>query len=92
MRHSGTNRAKLDVGEDHVGFGLFRLHISGNSGCRRACTTLCARIGRIHRVCGIQPQHVGIVVIPQGHYKNDASINGFSMAPRPPFSSKFVPS
>jgi len=59
-----------------VGVGLSRLHIRGLAGGRCAVSTEGARVGGIHRVSGVQPQHVGIVIIPERHHEHHTSIDG----------------
>jgi len=59
-----------------MGICLSRLHIRGLAGVSRAVSTQGTRVGGIHRVSGIQPQHVGVVVIPERHHKHHSSIDG----------------
>jgi hypothetical protein len=40
-------------------------------------TTGSTRITGIYWVCGVQPQHVGIVIIPKGHHQDNTRINCF---------------
>jgi len=76
MRHCGTNRTELDVREDHVSICLLGFHISWNARSGWTCATFCTWITGVHRIGGIKPQHVGIVIIPQGHHKNNTCIDG----------------
>lgn len=64
--------AELDVGEEDLGVGLIGLDVLGVSGCDRASATSDTRLVwvGISRVVGVEPEHVGEVVVPDGHNKD----------------------
>lgn len=62
--------ADLDVGEDDVGVGGLGLDIGGNARVSAASTASGAGAGLVGRVGGVEPEHVGVVVIPDGHDEN----------------------
>merc|ERR1712232_403521 len=72
----GTNGAKLDAREFHVGVSLIHLNICRHTRVSAASATVCTWVGGAHWVSGVQPEHVCIVIIPQGHDKNHTCING----------------
>lgn len=65
-----VQRAELDVGIDDGSIGVRGLDISRDAGGSLALTTATAEIGvgiLVGGVCGVEPEHVGVVVIPQTH-------------------------
>merc|ERR1712205_299181 len=75
-RDGGSNWAELDVRELHGGIGLICLHIVRRARLDAARATVRAWLLAVSGVGAVQPKHVGIVVIPQRHDENHASING----------------
>merc|ERR1719262_1114440 len=64
-RRRRPNGTKLDVRENHMAMSLSRLDIFGDTRVSRARTTQGTWVRRVNRISGIQPQHVGIVIVPQ---------------------------
>lgn len=59
--------AKLDVGEDDIGTGSRSLNGCWHTRSRCAGTASGALRSRANRVGRVQPQHIGVVVVPQRH-------------------------
>jgi len=59
-----------------MSIGLLRLDILWLTRVRRASTPHCAWVSGANWVSGVQPQHVGVVVIPQGHHEHHTSVDG----------------
>lgn len=74
--------ADLDVGVDDVGVGVVRLDIRRDAGGDVAGTTGDAGSGGrgSGRVVAVEPEHVGRVIIPQGHDENHALGEGSTHA------------
>jgi hypothetical protein len=66
-RADGT---KLDVGELDLGVGLLRLNIGGLARVGGAFTTGGTGGGRVGGVGRVEPEHVGFVIVPDGHDQN----------------------
>merc|ERR1719487_922786 len=73
---SGTNVAIFDVGEDNCSICQILLNISWHTSGDGTRTSAHPRLiaSSINWVGGIQPKHVGIVVIPERHDKNTTSL------------------
>merc|ERR1712070_978472 len=71
-----SDGAELDVREFHCGTCLVNLHIFWGTGVSAAWTTVRARLAAVHRVSGVQPEHVCVVVIPQRHDKHNTCVDG----------------
>jgi len=54
---------------------LLGLNISWHTRRRGATTACSTRVAGVHWVCGVKPQHVGIVIIPKRHHQNHTRIN-----------------
>lgn len=67
---SRANGSDLDIGESHRGIAVIRLNIRWFAGVRRAGSTSSARVALVgvSRVNAIQPQHIGIMVIPEAYH------------------------
>merc|ERR1712224_212688 len=72
----GSNWSKLDVRELHCCISLIFLHIRGHAGVGAAGTTVGSWLSAVGGVGAVQPEHVCIVVIPQGHDKDHACVDG----------------
>merc|ERR1712054_423182 len=59
-----------------MSLGLVNLNICRHTRVSAAGTAVCAWVSGIHRVSGVQPEHVCVVVIPQRHDKDHTCING----------------
>jgi len=62
---------------------LLGFHISSHARSGGAGATVSTRIAGIHWVCGVQPQHVGKVIIPKRHHQNNTRINGLLNVSKP---------
>merc|ERR1712087_209980 len=71
----GTNRSEPDVGEDDTGISLLLLDICWDTRVSAASASGSTWISGVNRVRGIQPEHVGIVVIPERHHQDNSCIN-----------------
>lgn len=72
-RATGEGRAdgaELDVGEDDLGVGGVGLNLGGDTRGGRALTTVSTGAATLDRVGGVEPEHVGGMVVPDGHDKD----------------------
>lgn len=69
-----ANGANLDVGEDNLGRGRLRLDGGRLARVSAASTTGNTRVSSsgIGRVGAVEPEHIGVVVVPQAHHQNHA--------------------
>ena len=58
---------ELDVGVDDVGVGGVGLDVAGDTGGGGARAAEVAGAGSVGRVGGVEPEHVGVVVVPERH-------------------------
>lgn len=63
----GVEGAELDVGEGDGGVGELGLDLFGNTRVGRARATLVTGARAVSWVGGVEPEHVCVVVIPDGH-------------------------
>merc|ERR1711953_1421216 len=56
---------------------MLRLNVSRNTRIRTTSSSGSTRIGGINWVGRVQPQHIGIVVIPKRHHQDNTGINCF---------------
>lgn len=70
VAEGGVERTELDVGEGDGGIGALLLDISGDTRVRGARAAIVAGSGAVSWVGGVEPKHVGVVVIPDGHDEN----------------------
>jgi hypothetical protein len=73
----GADWSEFYVREFHLGIPMLGLNLSGNTGGGGAGTAVAADLLAVSGVSGIQPEHVGIVVIPQGHHKHHTLLESF---------------
>ena len=68
-REGGSDITELDVGEGDEGVGLLRFDISGDTGGDGARSTKDTGVGGglVERIGAVEPQHVGRIVVPDGH-------------------------
>ena len=66
---SGTDGTELDVGVGDLGVRGVGLNVRGSTGGGRAVATSDTGRGRVRsgRVVGVEPEHVRLVVVPDGH-------------------------
>jgi len=79
-REGGSDITKLDVGEDNKGVGLLRFHIGGDTGGGGARSTKDTGVGGglVERIGAVEPQHVGRIVVPDGHDQDHSLGEGTS--------------
>ena len=76
----GANRTNLDVGVDNVGVGMLGFDLSGDTRVCGAGTAGNARDGgvSVDGIVAVQPEHVGVVVIPDAKHKGHAQAEGLT--------------
>ena len=76
----GADGAELDVAVGNVGVGAVLLDVSGDTGGCGARSTGNTRGGGTAGggVVGVEPEHVGCVVIPNGENENDTTSEGLT--------------
>jgi hypothetical protein len=75
LTESGVEGSELDVGVNDCGISLFALKIRGNTRRSLATATASAQVTvgvLVGGVSGVEPEHVGVVVIPQRHDEHHA--------------------
>ena len=77
---SRTDRTDLDVGEDDGRIGALALDRGGVAGGRRAGAAGDTRLGRVlvEGVVGVEPEHLGLVVVPEGHDEDHTGVEGIA--------------
>jgi len=73
---SGANGSESDVRKFHLGISVVFFNVSWNTGGCGARTAMATRLLAIGGVSGIQPEHVGIMVIPQRHHEHHTLLEG----------------
>lgn len=63
----GADGAELDVGEDDLGVGGVGLNLGGDTGGGGALATVSTGGTALDGVGGVEPEHVGGMVVPDGH-------------------------
>jgi len=71
-----SNGAELDVRELDSGIRRIFLNVYRITAGNWAGTAVAAHLLAISGECGVQPEHVCIVVIPEGHHKHDTICEG----------------
>jgi len=78
-RDGRADGAEADVGEDDVAVGDLGLNLGRDTGGGRASTALGAGgAGLVDGVGRVEPEHVGVVVIPDGHDQDHRALEGLA--------------
>lgn len=75
-REGAVDLAELDVAVDDRGGGVVGLNVRGHTAAGRAGTARGPGVGRVNGVGRVEPQHVGVVVVPQAHDEDHAVGHG----------------
>lgn len=75
--NSRPNRTKPNVRVDNLGATIVTLHLRRDTRALRTITTGSTRLALLlRRVGGIKPEHVSVVVVPDGHDENHRHAQG----------------
>ena len=77
LRKGATDGSELDVREDHLRVGAGALDIGWHTAGDVALAASNTRLLRILvcRVIAVQPEHVGVVVVPETHYEYHTQVH-----------------
>mmetsp|Transcript_4910 Transcript_4910/g.8341 ORF Transcript_4910/g.8341 Transcript_4910/m.8341 type:complete len:500 (+) Transcript_4910:1504-3003(+) len=73
----GADSTDLDVGEGHRGVGRVGLHVrrlSRGCGARAAADPGVGRGVHVGGVVRVEPEHLGVVVVPEAHHEHQATV------------------
>jgi len=79
VANSGDGRAdgaEADVGEDDVGVGELLLNLGGDTRGGGALAAGGTGAGPVNGVGRVEPEHVGVVVVPDGHDEDHGLLHG----------------
>lgn len=78
LRKRRADGAESDVREADLSIRAVLLHVRGNARRGRAGAASNTGLGRglVRRVAAVEPEHIGIVVVPEGHDEHHARGTG----------------